>query len=291
MSNTPLVENISDTARWVAYYRAKENARQDALFRDPFASRLAGEKGEEIGKSMKYGKSTEWYLIIRTKVLDETILELIKTGQIDSVLNLAAGLDTRPYRLELPKEFPWFEADLPGILEYKEKILAADLPRCKLERFRCDLSLPEKRKELFQSIDARAKKCLVITEGLLIYLTKPLVDDLANDLCDHTHFRFWLFDFTSELGLKMVEKRWNKELEKGNSRMQFAPPGGPSYFKNFGWSISRLAWASDESLRLGRDLPFGWIFKLITPFIPAERKKAFQHSSGFALLHSDSPVL
>lgn len=43
MSQTdPLIRNISDTARWAAVYRARESQRLDALFRDPFARRLAG---------------------------------------------------------------------------------------------------------------------------------------------------------------------------------------------------------------------------------------------------------
>ena len=39
------IENISDTARWVAVYRAMETERPDAIFRDPFAARLAGDTG------------------------------------------------------------------------------------------------------------------------------------------------------------------------------------------------------------------------------------------------------
>ena len=46
------IEHISDTARWVAVYRAMETARSDALFRDPFAERLAGERGQQIVREM-----------------------------------------------------------------------------------------------------------------------------------------------------------------------------------------------------------------------------------------------
>jgi O-methyltransferase involved in polyketide biosynthesis len=44
----PLIRNISDTARWAAVFRARESDRPDALFRDPFARRLAGQRGEQI---------------------------------------------------------------------------------------------------------------------------------------------------------------------------------------------------------------------------------------------------
>ncbi len=42
------IENVSDTALWVAVYRAMETARPDAIFRDPYAERLAGDKGVKI---------------------------------------------------------------------------------------------------------------------------------------------------------------------------------------------------------------------------------------------------
>ncbi|PRC60941.1 hypothetical protein C6A85_14430, partial [Mycobacterium sp. ITM-2017-0098] len=40
----------------------------------------------------------------RTKTIDDIITKAISDG-CDRVLNLAAGLDTRPYRLNLPAEF------------------------------------------------------------------------------------------------------------------------------------------------------------------------------------------
>jgi O-methyltransferase involved in polyketide biosynthesis len=40
-----LIRNVSDTARWVAMYRAQESARPDALFHDPWAERLGGDRG------------------------------------------------------------------------------------------------------------------------------------------------------------------------------------------------------------------------------------------------------
>ncbi|PYL21082.1 MAG: SAM-dependent methyltransferase, partial [Verrucomicrobia bacterium] len=45
---------MSDTARWVAVYRARETQRTDAVFRDPFARQLAGERGEQIAASMSF---------------------------------------------------------------------------------------------------------------------------------------------------------------------------------------------------------------------------------------------
>ena len=54
------MRNISDTALWVAVYRAMETDRPDAIFRDPFARKLAGERGAEIVKSIPRGAQGAW---------------------------------------------------------------------------------------------------------------------------------------------------------------------------------------------------------------------------------------
>ena len=54
------IHSISDTARWVAVYRARESERPDAVFRDPFAQRLAGERGQQIAASMPFAEKNSW---------------------------------------------------------------------------------------------------------------------------------------------------------------------------------------------------------------------------------------
>jgi methyltransferase (TIGR00027 family) len=126
----PLILNVSDTARWVAEYRAVESARSDALFRDPHAARLAGERGRAIARTASvYG----WPVVVRTKNIDDLVLESIDQG-CDLVLCLAAGFDTRPYRLALPAKLRWVEADLPAITDEKEALLANEKPNCVLTR-------------------------------------------------------------------------------------------------------------------------------------------------------------
>src|SRR2546421_10012034 len=99
---TATIEHVSDTARWVALYRAMESERPDALFRDPYARRLAGERGERILTSMRKGRAWAWPMIVRTAVMDELILRAIQRDGGGTVLNLAAGLGTRPYRRPPP---------------------------------------------------------------------------------------------------------------------------------------------------------------------------------------------
>jgi O-methyltransferase involved in polyketide biosynthesis len=96
MASTGHISHVSDTARWTALYRATETARPDGLFSDPLAERLAGEHGRAIGAKAPRISRTGWWLIARTKIIDDVIARSIADG-CDRVLNLAAGLDTRPW--------------------------------------------------------------------------------------------------------------------------------------------------------------------------------------------------
>jgi O-methyltransferase involved in polyketide biosynthesis len=89
-ASDPLISNVSDTARWVATYRAVESARPDALFHDPLADRLAGDRGRAIVAAAPRAIRNGWWLVARTKVMDDVIIDAITDG-CDRVLNLAAG--------------------------------------------------------------------------------------------------------------------------------------------------------------------------------------------------------
>src|ERR1700704_574035 len=177
----PLIRDISDTARWMAVYRARETERPDAVFRDPFARALAGERGEQIAKAAGFGEENAWSFLPPPYLFDRFVTKQVKQG-VDLVVNLAAGLDTRPYRMELPASLRWVEVDLPDILDYKEEILGGATPVCALERVRLDLSNEDARRGLFDRLGRGSKQAFIFSEGLLIYLMAPEVGALALDL-------------------------------------------------------------------------------------------------------------
>jgi methyltransferase (TIGR00027 family) len=228
-----LIHNISDTARWAAVYRARETERPDALFRDSFARRLAGERGEEIANAIAFSNQNTWSWIARTYLFDHFITQEIATG-CDLVINLAAGLDARPYRMNLPASLQWIEIDLPGILDYKEAILKDDKPVCTLERIRLDLSDASARREVFAKLGNRGSKALVISEGLIVYFTADEVGALAEDLAAPESFQRWLTDLCSPGLLDLLKKKMGTEM--GDSAvLKFAPPEGPAFFGPHGW--------------------------------------------------------
>src|SRR5258708_11492821 len=135
---TSPISHVSDAARGVELYRAMGSERRDPLLRDPYARRLAGEQGEAILRGMKQGRRWAWPMIVRTAVMDELILRAITRDGVDTVLNLAAGLDARPYRLPLPHTLRWVDVDLPDILTYKEQQLAGATPSSAVEFAKVD---------------------------------------------------------------------------------------------------------------------------------------------------------
>jgi methyltransferase (TIGR00027 family) len=231
----PLIRDISDTARWMAVYRARETERPDAVFRDPFARALAGERGEQIAKAAGFGEENAWSFLARTYLFDRFVTKQVKQG-VDLVVNLAAGLDTRPYRMELPASLRWVEVDLPDILDYKEEILGDAKPVCELERVRLDLTNPDARRGLFNRLGRTAQHVLVISEGLVIYLMPAEVGALAQDLAAPPSFHHWVVDIVSPGLLAMVKDRMGKAVQEAGAPFLFGPPEGPLFFELYGWT-------------------------------------------------------
>jgi len=250
-NTSPPLRNISDTARWAALYRARETERPDAIFRDPFARRLAGERGEEIARTLAGGKDRAWPWVARTYLFDQFIAGELAAGA-DLVVNLAAGLDARPYRLDLPASLPWIEVDLPETLAYKEEILGDAQPRCALERVRLDLGSAGARRELFERLGARGHKALIITEGFLTYLAPEEVTALARDLAAPASFQRWLLDIGSPGLLKMLQREMGAHLSQAGAPFKFGPKEGPEFFKPCGWQPAAVRSYLQTAARLKR---------------------------------------
>jgi methyltransferase (TIGR00027 family) len=231
----PLIRDISDTARWMAVYRARESERPDAVFRDPFARALAGDRGERIAAALPFGDENAWSFIARTYLFDRLVAKQVAQG-CDVVLNLAAGLDTRPYRMDLPASLRWVEVDQPDLLDDKEEILGDATPVCALERVRLDLSNADARRGLFSRIGRSAKQVLVLSEGLLIYLMPGEVGELAKDLATPSSVQHWAVDICSPGLLAMMRERMADLVNEAGAPFLFAPAEGPPFFMAYGWT-------------------------------------------------------
>src|SRR3954471_4939739 len=278
------IDNISDTARWVAVYRAMETARPDAIFRDPFAERLAGERGRQIVGEMKQGQQMAWAMIVRTAVLDELILDRIANGGVDTVINLAAGLDTRAWRLPLPATLQWFDVDLPEMTAYKSSIMRGETPVCRYEAIAVDLTSDAARDAVLQRVAGVARTALVITEGLLVYLSAEQVASLARALHAQSSVRWWITDLATPRLLKWMNRSWGKSVAAGNAPFRFAPANGTAFFAPFGWREAVFRAGMEEARRLRREMPGMWLWRLVIRLSPRARQEEFRRLVGYVML-------
>ena len=277
----PLIRNISDTARWAAVFRARETERSDALFRDPFARRLAGERGEQIAAAMPLHERSAWSWVMRTYLFDQYIARGLAAG-VDTILNLAAGLDARPFRMDLPPTLRWIEVDLPELLAYKEEVLGGEKPRCALERVTLDLSDVAKRRALFAQVSGASKRVMVLSEGLLLYLSAEDVGVLATDLARESSFRYWAFDVVSPGLLDMLRRKGGgAELAKAGAPFKFAPPEGPAFFARYGWRPVDVQSTFKAAAR-ARRLP--WSLRLFSFFPESNGAQGKRPWSGICLM-------
>ena len=283
---TPLIRNVSDTAFMVAAYRARETARPDALFHDPFAARLAGEQGPKILAAMpKHAFMGGWNVTIRTVIIDRYLTNAIAAGA-DTVLNLGAGLDARPFRMALPPALRWIEVDYPHMLDYKAAQLAGEKPQCRLEHVKLDLADRDARRALFDQVARTSQRVLVLTEGVIPYLTPDEVAALADDLRAQPAFRQWIADYFSPETQKYRQRR-NIQKHMANAPFRFVPADYFGFFAEHGWKARDITYVGDEAGRLKRFPPLPLHLKLFIRFAmlftPKARKGEFGRFAGYVL--------
>ena len=277
------ISHVSDTARWVAMYRAMETDRPDALFRDPYARRLAGDQGEAIVKAMRRARSWAWPHIVRTAVFDELILRCVADGA-DAVLNLAAGLDARAWRLDLPASLTWIQVDYPDMLDYVRGELAAERLRCTVRWEPADLADAAQRRALLAKVGAAHRNVLVVSEGLLIYLGAEGVAALADDLHAQPVFHRWVLDIASPRLLKMMQRSTRAHMAEGNAEFRFAPAENTAFFAPHGWKELEFRGSWQEAVRLRRLPAMYHLFRPLGLIQSRQKKEEWNRFAGCALM-------
>lgn len=286
MADDPaVVRNISDTALWAAYFRAQETRRPDALFKDPYAEKLGAARGEQIAKNLPEGQNHAWAWVARTYLFDEFLRNELANGA-DLIVNCAAGLDARPYRMDLPASLQWIEADLPGMIAYKQERLSGETPKCRLERYPVDLANTTERKKFLGAIASRGKRGVVLTEGLIIYLAPEEVERFAGDLAATASLQRWILDLHSPALLTMMQRRTGKALEQqAGAPFRFAPAEGPDFFKPHGWKPARVEGLLNTAARFGRPPLF---LRMLSKLGTSNNPRSGRPWSGVCLLEKNS---
>ncbi len=288
------IHHVSDTALWVAAFRAIETQRTNALFQDPFAELLTGDRGKKIARAMPFYKRMEIGIAMRTHVIDEYIDLAIGKYEVDTILNLGAGLDTRPFRMDLPKTLCWYEIDFPSMIEYKRQKMADHNPRCHFTSIPLDLGNHSERRACLQKINSTSKRVLVLSEGLIYYLTQEQVDTLSKDLLEQPNFHFWIQDYFS-ISSNPVGQWVRNQLQKKliHAPFQFLPENWIDYFAQRGWKTADHRTLNEELFRLsqlrklsGRGLSLE-MYQLFRNHIPSIIRKSLQQTGGYVLFQKN----
>ncbi|REE96497.1 class I SAM-dependent methyltransferase [Thermomonospora umbrina] len=283
MAEQATLRDVSDTALVTAVVRARESAGRDPLFRDPYADALAGERGRRLAGRLQVALISSG-VIARTAVYDALIRRMVREEGIGCVLNLGAGLDTRPYRLDLPSDLRWVEADLPGILDHKERVLAAEKPKCELTRVRADLSDPEARRALLDGI-ADGPPVLVVCEGLIPYLEAGDVTALAAEFSARPAVGWWALDMIGPLFVQVAKKVAGRRMERADASLRFVPDEGAEFFGPLGWDPVDVRSSWVERRRLGREPA---LMRAIWTVSPAKTREFFRQQGMFVTLRRSS---
>lgn len=251
MTARPTFSQVQETARWSAAARAVESERADALFHDRFARRFVGPEMDAMLDHCKRVGGT-WPVVARTVLIDRLLMEAAANGA-DAVLNLAAGFDTRPYRLVFPRSLVWIDVDHTDIMTARTHELEREDASCVVEQRPTDLSDDMARRALFSETAARFQRLVVVTEGLLYYLSPSAALNLASELRTMHPLR-WIFDLHNSAVLAMIRKRSGGAL-RGSAEMHFGPDEGAAIFEQFGWKIRSVSSSAKAAAGLGR-LPF-----------------------------------
>lgn len=179
--NGNALEGVSRTAVWVAGLRAAEAQRADRLFDDPFAGMFVEAAGSGVAPdpaTLPLGASE--FLAIRNRWFDDRAVAACAAG-IRQVVLLAAGLDTRAFRLDLPETTRLFELDLPALFDFKEPVLASAgaVARCVRVVVGADLRAAWTDALVAAGFDPDAATAW-LAEGLLPYLDSIQRDHLLN---------------------------------------------------------------------------------------------------------------
>jgi len=235
-----------------------ESGRSDALFHDPLAAGLAGERSLRIARTLPDGW---WVVAIRTVVIDAFLQAAIASG-IDTIINLGAGLDTRPYRMDLPASLRWIEVDHPGVIESKETQLRNETPACSVKRIGLDLTERNARRELLDRIGASSQRAMALSEGFIGDLAVDEAGDLADDLRAQPGCELWVTDYFSPRLLAYYQKhqRWR------DVPVRFRPTDMKAFFAEHGWRIKEIRYLGEESQRLHRPVPLPVLDKAMRLF-------------------------
>ena len=243
---------LSSTARWTASVRALESQRPDALFHDPWAAALAGQEGAEWLAQRTEDKVIP--ILLRTRYFDDFLQRVTQEHATRQVVLLAAGLDTRAFRLPWPEGTEIYELDQADVLQDKEQVLAAQgaKPNCMRKVIKQDLIGPWSTALVNAGFDPQ-QPSLWLLEGFLFYLENDQVQRILQQVSEIAAPESWLaFDIINRAILTHPLTRAWVEMQAASGAPWIGTLDDPEEFlAGLGWRAN-LTQAGQPDAHHGR---------------------------------------
>jgi methyltransferase (TIGR00027 family) len=178
------VDSVGATSRLTAAARARESARADRLFEDVWAAELAGEEGFSLleGNDASLHGQAPPAFVVRHRFFDDFLTRQTSHG-VRQVVVIAAGLDTRAFRLSWPAGVHLFELDQPAVLSFKQDVLDNVGAAASCHRHVVPVDLRDDwPSALTDAGYRRAERVAWLAEGLLFYLPEATVTALLGSM-------------------------------------------------------------------------------------------------------------
>ncbi|MCV7090643.1 class I SAM-dependent methyltransferase [Mycobacterium interjectum] len=271
-----ITELVGATALGVAAARAVETAGADPLIRDEFARPLVSSAGPAWARLADaelawldgdpHGKRAHRigidYQAVRTHFFDEYFENAVRAG-IRQVVILAAGLDSRAYRLNWPPGTAVYEIDQPKVLEYKTGILEQHGAAPTASRRPVPIDLRDDwPAALTDAGFDRARPTAWLAEGLLPYLPSDAQDRLFETFtalsAPGSQVAVEVFGMNSRSNSqRWLRMRERLGLDVNVQALTFHEPDrtdAVQWLSDHGWQVSAVD-NRDEMARLGRPVP------------------------------------
>jgi methyltransferase (TIGR00027 family) len=250
------MDGIALTARWTAASRARESARPDRLFDDALAATLAGDEGFALLDRTPRQARDNPYLPLRTRYFDDWLVRVTGELGLRQVVVVAAGMDTRAFRLPLPDGVRLWELDRPELLALKGTLLeaAGAEPRCERRTVAVDLAAPGWPDRLRDVGFAAGSPAAWVIEGLLQYLDEAAVDAVlaraAAAAAPGSHLAL------DVLSADYLVHPWMREylasLKVSGRPWRFGTNEPEALLERHGWRVERVAEPGHDGANFGR---------------------------------------
>lgn len=248
------MEAVSRTAQWTAAARALETEREDRLFADPYARTVADTIGFEL-LDRYAGAGTVPFLAIRTTYLDRAIVRAVEDHGIRQVVFLAAGMDTRFYRLPWPDGVTVYELDRPALLEVKADMLAGEPAPAGRTRVTVPVDLTEDWTGPLRAAGWNPDEpVLWVVEGLLFFLPEQAVRRLIGTLAGQSApGSVLLGDVISKAALENpLSRAFLNCLEEDGNPWLFGTETPESLLAECGWAVREVRQPGEDGADFGR---------------------------------------